>query len=185
MGLSVVSACSRECRTVCDSHGCSWVGYGAGGRSGAPQQPHRLTPIQFDTSILTVEPKLQPVISRADWHLRSSSWAVLGSLGGVLEGGKRVLHEILTGGQPEHRENSGPQLIRTTRDFLSCISPIGHKIEKNRVLPLQHCCAAYKSLTPFQLSRQAGAGRKRDNSNVLFRSEERFLLTNKKSRLSQ
>ena len=113
MGLSVVSACSRECSTVCDSHGCSWlwVGYGAGGRSGAPQQPPWLTPIQFDTSILTVEPQLQPVISRADWHLRSSSWAVWGSLGGVLEGGKKVLLEILTGGQSEHRENSGPQLI--------------------------------------------------------------------------
>ena len=89
VGLSVVSACSRECSTVCDSHGCSWVGHGAGGRSGAPQQPPWLTPIQFDTSILTVEPQLQPVISRADWHLRSSSWAVLGSLGGVLEGGKK------------------------------------------------------------------------------------------------
>ena len=89
VGLSVVSACSRECSTVCDSHGCSWVGHGAGGRSGAPQQPPRLTPIQFGTSILTVEPQLQPVISRADWHLRSSSWAVLGSLGGVLEGGKQ------------------------------------------------------------------------------------------------
>ena len=89
VGLSVVSACSRECSTVCDSHGYSWVGHGAGGRSGAPQQPPRLTPIQFDTSIPTVEPQLQPVISRADWHLRSSSWAVLGSLGGVLEGGKQ------------------------------------------------------------------------------------------------
>ena len=89
MGLSVVSACSRECSTVCDSHGCSWVGHGAGGRSGAPQQPPWLTPIGFGTSILTVEPQLQPVISRADWHLRSSSWAVLGSLGGVLEGGKK------------------------------------------------------------------------------------------------
>ena len=76
VGLSVVSACSRECSTVCDSHGCSWVGHGAGGRSGAPQQPPWLTPIQFSTSILTVEPQLQPVISRADWHLRSSSWAV-------------------------------------------------------------------------------------------------------------
>ena len=55
VGLSVVSACSRECSTVCDSHGCSWVGHGAGGRSGAPQQPPRLTPIQFGTSIrLTV-----------------------------------------------------------------------------------------------------------------------------------
>ena len=49
MGLSVVSACSRECSTVCDSHGYSWVGHGAGGRSGAPQQPPWLTPIQFDT----------------------------------------------------------------------------------------------------------------------------------------
>ena len=49
VGLSVVSACSRECSTVCDSHGCSWVGHGAGGRSGAPQQPPRLTPIQFGT----------------------------------------------------------------------------------------------------------------------------------------
>ena len=49
VGLSVVSACSRECSTVCDSHGCSWVGHGAGGRSGAPQQPPWLTPIQFDT----------------------------------------------------------------------------------------------------------------------------------------
>ena len=45
VGLSVVSACSRECSTVCDSHGCSWVGHGAGGRSGAPQQPPWLTPI--------------------------------------------------------------------------------------------------------------------------------------------
>ena len=53
MGLSVVSACSREYSTVCDSHGCSWVGHGAGGLSGAPQQPPWLTPIQFDTSILT------------------------------------------------------------------------------------------------------------------------------------
>ena len=25
--------------------------------------------------------------------------------------GKRVLHEILTGGQSEHRENSGPQRL--------------------------------------------------------------------------
>ena len=89
MGLSVVSACSRECSTVCDSHGCSWVGHGAGGRSGAPQQPPRLTPIQFGTSILTVEAQLQPVISRADWHLTSSPWAVWGSLGGVPEGGKK------------------------------------------------------------------------------------------------
>jgi len=39
VGLSVVSACSREYSTVCDSHGCSWVGHGAGGLSGAPQQP--------------------------------------------------------------------------------------------------------------------------------------------------
>ena len=78
VGLSVVSACSRECSTVCDSHGCSWVGHGAI-QFGAP----------IPTSILTVEPQLQPVISRADWHLRSSSWAVWGSLGGVLEGGKK------------------------------------------------------------------------------------------------
>ena len=49
VGLSVVSACSRQCSTVCDSHGYSWVGHGAGGRSGAPQQPPRLTPIQFGT----------------------------------------------------------------------------------------------------------------------------------------
>ena len=57
VGLSVVSACSREYSTVCDSHGCSWVGHGAGGLSGAPQQqPPWLTPIQIDTSILTVEP---------------------------------------------------------------------------------------------------------------------------------
>ena len=89
VGLSVVSACGRECSTVCDSHGYSWVGHGAGGRSGVPQQPPWLTPIQFGTSILTVEAQLQPVISRADWHLRSSSWAVWGSLGGVLEGGKQ------------------------------------------------------------------------------------------------
>ena len=110
VGLSVVSACSRECSTVCDSHGCSWVGHGAGGRSGAPQQPPWLTPIQFDTSIPTVEPQLQPVISRADWHLRSSSWAVWGSLGGVLEGGKKSFARDLNR-QSEHRENSGPQLI--------------------------------------------------------------------------
>ena len=101
VGLSVVSACSRECSTVCDSHGCSWVGHGAGGRSGAPQQPPWLTPIQFGTSILTVEPQLQPVISRADWHLRSSSWAVWGSLGGVLEGGKKSFAPSLTGGRAE------------------------------------------------------------------------------------
>ena len=61
VGLSVVSACSRECSTVCDSHGYSWVGHGAGGRSGAPQQPPWLTPIQFDTSIdYCMEPGLDP-----------------------------------------------------------------------------------------------------------------------------
>ena len=112
MGLSVVSACSRECSTVCDSHGCSWVGHGAGGRSGAPQQPPWLTPIQFDTSILTVEPQLQPVISRADWHLRSSSAGRFGGVLGVyLKVVKRVLHRSLTGGRAEQRENSRSELI--------------------------------------------------------------------------
>ena len=56
--LSLVSEGGKKIRIsiFCDSHGCSRVGHGAGGRSGAPQQPPWLTPIQFDTSILTVEP---------------------------------------------------------------------------------------------------------------------------------
>ena len=45
-------------------------------------------------------------------------WGVLGVLLKVV---KRVLHEILTGGQPEHRENRAPQLdkdlLRERADF--------------------------------------------------------------------
>ena len=112
MGLSVESACSREYSTVCDSHGCSWVGHGAGGLSGAPQQqPPWLTPIQFDTSILTVEPNF----NRSYLGRNGTSGAHPGRFGGVLgvylKVVKRVLHCSLTGGRAEQRENSGTQLI--------------------------------------------------------------------------
>ena len=101
MGLSVVSACSCECSTVCDSHGYSWVGHGAGGRSGAPQQPPRLTPIQFGTSILTDRP-WNPNLNRSYLGRTGTSGAHPGRFWGVLgvylKVVKRVLHDILPGG---------------------------------------------------------------------------------------
>ena len=82
MGLSVVSACSRECSTVCDSHGCSWVGHGAGGRSGAPQQPPQLTPIQFGTSILTVELGLHKLFRNTEREKEAAALCVSGNFQG-------------------------------------------------------------------------------------------------------
>ena len=99
VGLSVVSACSRECSTVCDSHGCSWVGHGAGGRSGAPQQPPWLTPIQFDT--LHPDRPWNPSFNRSYLGRNGTSGAHPGRFGGVLgmylKVVKRVLHCNLTG----------------------------------------------------------------------------------------
>ena len=117
VGLSVVSACSRECSTVCDSHGCSWVGHGAGGLSGAPQQPPWLTPIQFGTSI----PRpWNPNFNRSYLGRTGTSGAHPGRFGGVLgvylKVVKRVLHRSLTGGRAEMRENSGTQLISNRND---------------------------------------------------------------------
>ena len=137
VGLSVVSACSHECSTVCDSHGCSWVGHGAGGRSGAPQQPPWLTPIQFGTSILTVEPQLQPVISLGRTGTSGAHPGRFGDVLGVyLKVGKRVLHEILTGGQSEHRKNSGPQLILWPR--WAMMSPQKRKSNRKKLKKMRH-----------------------------------------------